>query len=80
MTISTSGSGITSDGSEQYDARAQAIRYRLKDSTGDQSMSRMRKLVLLAMLGLSALVVLDHAQADKHLRSQAPDIDVRMQD
>jgi len=40
----------------------------------------MRKLVLLAMIGLSALVVLDHAQADKHLRSQSPDIDPRMQD
>ena len=76
----TSGSGITSDGFEQYDARAQALRCHLMDSTGDQSMSRIRKLVLLTMIGLSALVVLDHAQADKHLRSQSPEIDLPMQD
>ena len=37
-------------------------------------MSKMRKLLVLSMIGLSVLVVLDHAQADKHLRSQSPDI------
>jgi hypothetical protein len=40
----------------------------------------MRKLLVLAMIGLSALVVLDHAQADKHLRSQSPDIEFEGQD
>ncbi len=43
-------------------------------------MSKMRKFVLVAMIGLSALVVLDHAQADRQFRSQSPDIDPGKQD
>jgi len=39
-------------------------------------MSKMRKLLVLAMIGLSALVVLDHSQADNHLGKQSPDNDL----
>ncbi len=40
-------------------------------------MSKMRRLVVLAIFGLSALVVLDHAMAEKQIQSaevvQVPD-------
>ncbi len=39
-------------------------------------MSKTRKLVLVAMIGLSALVVLDNAHVGKQIRSQSPDIDL----
>jgi hypothetical protein len=42
-------------------------------------MSKMRKLLVLAMIGLSALVVLDHSQADKHFSKQSPGIDLERQ-
>ena len=42
-------------------------------------MSKMRKLLVLTMIGLSALVVLDHAQADKRLRGQTPDMELASQ-
>ena len=43
-------------------------------------MSKMRKLLVLAMIGLSALVVLDHAQAEKRIHSQSPATELGRQD
>jgi hypothetical protein len=40
----------------------------------------MRKLLVLTMIGLSALVVLDHAQAEKRIHGQSPDIELEGQD